>query len=222
MYLYEKNNSKIDVFLMKPNDEKIYEFKKREMSKIDEDKRVLNAITNSRKILEEDIKVYLDSDLNYQKIDRCNGTLFHELCSYELDDFEKERQNKLLEKYYNSNVAYNKQIKKVKNNKDIIYIMLLSSKYYRAKFSNDIYFISNIINLTKNLYFFEMFSLSNFDNLKDEIIIKLLDLYDFIGKVSEVDYEEIIKLNKFDLIDTEEKQIVDKLKKSEKILKLVK
>ena len=90
MYLYEREKDKINVYKMTPNDQKLAEFKKREMQAIPFNETFFRAQTNdsNRKILEDTSQLILWGRLGFSREDiiRRYTYYYHHMTNYEMTE----------------------------------------------------------------------------------------------------------------------------------------
>lgn len=167
MYLYEKDNNKINVFNFTPNKEDILNYKKKYMNKanvINDEDKVLTAYSNYAKPLEncetgdliilKSIKHELE-DRNYHRLAKCN----------EMDG---------LYNYFDGSLEGSKAIKVINDNKMYAYLLLTQNSY---QVDYQMYKMDGIINLPKKLYLLYLLENEKFSLLQGEDIKEVLKLY---------------------------------------------
>ncbi len=230
MYLFDKKGKTIEVFTLNPNNEKIEEFKRREMDRIPDNKRVLYATTNNDRVLETK-RDYIPRCLSYahnylsdsqSRLNHIN--LFHKL----LPSTDEEENSKTLEEYYTSKLTSNSNPLTIWNpfDKDIQFLLLTNPKYTKRKYRY-IFDMKGIINITSNLYNLEKLTnegINYFDKISEKELAQIISLYNFKkDPISEINLEEINKMENFEIPTSPLfNEINSRIKSSSKALKLIK
>lgn len=219
MYLHDKNNEQINIYSLIPNKKKIYEYKKEKMEKIPFEKRVFTAKTNDYHCLEILRDYIWDIDLQNEKSKLYGECAYHKLISYNtLNKIEK--QEILLEKYYNNDMTHSGKIFKIyrsRKNYDINNLLLCEPYYKEEIYSEGVYSMEDIINIPDSLYNFEMFDRKKFNLIKHENFEELLKLYD-INLMTTFNINDAEKIYSFEI---KHEDLVN-LDNSKKILKFIK
>lgn len=181
MYLYSKDDDKINVFSLNPKEDLIEQYKKEEMLKIPEEKRVLKAVTNV------DINPLTNfnhgqmvpmSELNFNKwiwFIKC----YHELKSYGKN--EQYKAKKVLEDFYKEMINYKICISPL-DDFSFIYFMITKNYY------NDIPsflvgvekgIMEGIIQIPESLYVLQNVYFGNGKALEHYKIDEHVDFFDF-------------------------------------------
>lgn len=189
MLLYDRKDSSIDVYTMRPNNEKIREYKK---NVLEEDNLFYSFKTNYYEIItifkrKKEFKI-LNID-NYFKIEKM----------VDINDYDKDIQNKIIEDYIDGKYTFICPKKTFLINRDNyfdkkIYYFLESQRIRRKTLNkNRIYEIKNILNLPKKLYLLQLLEQGRFKELENEDIDDLLELFDisFSKNISTTDFNNI-------------------------------
>lgn len=224
MYLYDKNDDKIEIYSLNPDCVKVNNYKREQMEEIPLDKRIVKALTNDIRYLENVNNRVNYSRLNYEYSGLWEDSFYHELKAYGMTNDEKSRQAGLLEKYYTKNDLFGNKVLEVSFSldKDINYLLLTKSYYERKIKENDDYVMDNIINIPKSLYLYELFNRGNFELIDNESLNEILSLYNFSGPIANFSNEELRMLDKFELTTESESSVERKVLKSQKVLSLIK
>lgn len=236
MYLYDKNDDKIEVYSMEPNKEKIYKFKKDQMESMPVDERILKAVTNGRPVLEKFYSDYECVYYNHVYYERKEifKKVFHNLTPYILTNNELIRQEKILEKYYQYPNAFlgEKLITlemyiNANQYKAIKYLLLTKRNYDYTNGKSDFKIMDDIILLNKKLYLLELILRGEFERINKEEIEDFLEqfsLFDFSNKpIKTLDINELKKADEINLCNHSlENQALIRVEKSQKVLKYIK
>ena len=227
MYLYDINKDKIDVYEMSPWSDKIAEFKKNEMEKVPFEQRVLRASTNYEHELEKNDRPISYDKLQYKTYGVWGGTFYHNVVSYQMSDYEKERQAQLLNEYYTGHIDSSKIALIEKHNKEedrdeIVKYLLLTDTYH---YDHGEYVMNDIISIPKSLYLLNLLEQGKFYNydIEHEDISRQLETFDISkNPVWSLSLKELSDIYQFELLPGQYYNVVEKAEKTQKILQKIK
>lgn len=227
MFLYDRNEKNIEVYSLSPNEKAIYDYKKKQMETVPEEKRVLYASGNIKVLETENDYVKFD-ELNSNYDDFYDFSYFHSLDSYKMTEYEKARQVQLLERYYKQiypnkvlhirpfSVDEAKELMKNDLNELLLLEDYIENDYGRG------YIMNNIINIPNSLYYLENFIAKKFDKINNNELNTILKLYDFEGSVATFDYDNLRRLEQFEIVNNIITDVDNKVESSTKVLSLIK
>ncbi len=204
-----------------PNKDKMYKFKKSEMSTIDPKERLLIATTNIYPETDKYNLVNSNNTVQLENINFYNGIEYHELTNDSYID------NDILNNYYLKRTQFGKllEIKDYNNSKlnthekSIYKYITFRNNYFRTIKEPEKYQLRNIINLTEKLFYLEnLLSLGRVNkDIKDirrpndDVLEELLSLFDLIS----IDALEYDRCNSFQVNNRTKDKILE-LKKPSK------
>lgn len=216
MYLYDKHENKLDLYLLKPLETQLCEYRKQEMKKIPGDATIFTATTasgfGSYKIFElyED---KLDSEL--LPIENVNGN-YHKLEPDFLVNMY-ETKEMLLSFYYYGYLKDNR-IAKIQDLKKIRYFLLNQTKYMSG---NGVDVIKGIIEIPESLYLLSLIEQEKFSLIGNKDVSDQLNLFK-IEQLKEFDLETLEKMDVMGIFPDNYSNIVKKAENDSHILKLIK
>lgn len=162
MYLYKNNNNKIDVYLFKPIEDMIKDYRFDEMTKIPKEERVYRAITNDMDFPLDRGKIVNTECLNIEDLSYVKGRFtFHTIENYSY--FKDYGYYSALDKYYKTG-CLQAHLLKVNYEGEIKNFLLTDDHYCRDR---DIYEMESIINLSEKLKILYYLETGNFDKITD-------------------------------------------------------
>ena len=204
-----------------PNKDKMYNFKKSEMSTIDPKERLLIATTNIYPETDKYNLVNSNNTVQLENINFYNGIEYHELTNDSYID------NDILNNYYLKRTQFGKllEIKDYNNSKydiheeSIYKYITFRNNYFRTIKEPEKYQLRNIINLTEKLFYLEnLLSLGRVNKdirdirrPNDDVLEELLSLFDLIS----IDALEYDRCNSFQVNNRTKDKILE-LKKPSK------
>ena len=222
MYLYEKEDGKVNVYEMKQDKDAFRKYRKKEMKKIPEGKEILCATTH-----------YIDGDIPY--LDRICYTELAE-CSYWdihgpnvygsensllVSQNSDEQKDILLKKFYDGEFKNSSILKLTYQICDSRYLLLTdkkTEKYARRGIAK----MDNIIEIPKSLYMLQMLESKNFKKIKNEDLNELLALYE-ISYANQIYFDELLKAEKYGIcLDGFCNRIQEVVKQDEAMVKKIK
>ena len=186
MYLFRETTDNIETFMIKPNLERVKQFKTNEMEKFPCEGRFLKALGNTNALDAQ------PTFLNWNFLLECGGDSrlsgsFHTLRGYDFTEEEEKRQEKLLADYYRG-CFDDRRVVKIKPyggyKKEIYGIpkdaeCLLLTRDYEIR---NLFTMDYIIVLTKPLYLYELiiraFNEHDYKSIIDQDISSQLQLFD--------------------------------------------
>jgi len=177
MYLYDSNKKEIKVYVFRPKDfgQDLIDFKKEEMKKIDESRRVIKVITNVK-----DFPLHRDnlkSEINYNDINYVNKKFFRKIYHYvenykSIYDYD---YYSTLDAFYDG-IYVHSPIITVKKDKTSENWIMTQASYLMDR---DNYVLDGIINIPNTLRELRELEAGNFSNLTNEQIKKYSELFIF-------------------------------------------
>ena len=250
LFVEEANTITVHEFL--PNHQKVVDFKKREINSIPVNERVLRAERNSLGIsIEKDnlknslLNLIYKQNKESKLIDEA---IFHRIASSELDENTKKRllENYIYEddhtyyphKIYPSYIDLDEKRKKQFNSFQFINDndkeILRKVKYYitrgyeyKKDESKGIEYLEGIINSTENLYLYHLLLNEKYNDLEGKDVTNQFNLF-WLKEQSKFDKKQVRELDNnlrncgIRLERTNYELLMDKVKRSEKVLKLIK
>ena len=210
MYLYEmdKDKNKINVFELKEIKDKLFEFKRKEMEKLDRCNIVYEMLSNNFEDISmvKDIEYFNDEHFIYKKnyifkhftglkLNSLNyflgnefiiDGLIYQLCSGNFDNY-----------YYDVKKVYNGKKDNINNYLLVTNPNVIKSNTNFLKPESFKYKISNLISIPESIYFLRQINISEFDTIIDKNIDEQLSLYEFNEQpIKQLDLETIKFVNK--------------------------
>lgn len=197
-----ENQKTIDIFSMTPK-KGIRKYKESELEKIPYEQRLLEASTNYEKLLENEGNEVRSYNIFYDSSDMCGGGLYHSLeVARELKDDYKKMCDKLTNDYLGGRLKY-ADAKRIdyglsiltNKRKPDINSILITDGYKQGEFRNGVYIMSNILNLTRKLFFLQLLENGQFEYFKDKEVDEQLDLFVFkkIASIGISNFDDLIK-----------------------------
>lgn len=216
MYLYNKKESKLEVFCLNPQREQVCEYRKQQMKKIPEEESVFKAVTNEGITGYEIFSLYENRfDSQLIPIENANGS-YHKL---ELDSLDNmfQRKEVLLDAYYLGNFI-DRKIARIQDLKRIRYFLLNQTKYTSH---NGMRELRGIIEIPQSLYLLSLIEQEKFSLIGNNDISEQLDLFQ-LEKLRELDLRSIERLYGMGIFQGDFSNIIRKAQNDEHILKLIK
>ena len=171
MHLFEKNGTEINIYEMKADNKRLFDYKQKEMTQLPLDERILRAVAKNpgAKLLQYEKDYYLFRDLNGGPHGIYGN---HTLDKYSMTEQEIARQAKLLKEYYNGKFRYS-DIREIYDYDEserklkIIKYWLLTQGFYHTRDSQRPT-MDNIIQLPKSLYLLYLLEKGNFHKISDQ------------------------------------------------------
>lgn len=233
MYLYEKQEDKVEIYSLFPNMDKVFNYRKDYIELIPEEERMFKAVGRNNMALCSgkmiDFNGFSHNSITTITSDKLNKNSswltgnHHHLLTYDRVGCEIKRQEQIIDKFCSGKI---KSIGMVlvtdKKVRDYVKYLIMTSYYYVRNDQEST--MSNIISIPKELFSLEwcMFG-GNMDALDDNEFSKVVKLFDFsIEPVDIFSYEDVIKYRDYGLIDDRSETIISRIEdfslKSEKTL----
>lgn len=213
MYLYKKNNNKIIIYNLIPNNKKIYEYRLEQMKQIPEENRIIRGVTGMGIERYEIFKNY-ENKFNNEiiPIENANGQ-YHILEPTHLNSKDKE---KLLKSYYNGDLK-DKKIARLWDKK--IRYFLLNQLQYRYYFEKVV--LEEIIEIPESLYLLSLIEQELFSLIENKDIKEQLSLFN-LEQIQKMDLETIERIDYIGIAPGCYSKTIQKIENDTHILKLLK
>lgn len=214
MFLYDKKENSIDVYLVKPEDN-VAKYRKIELEKIPEPFQVMKAQTRIDTIGQipsfEKSEVF-DKILPIERVENRNLKYgYHHL----LSDYENYH---LVNDYINGEYT-DKPIIRVQGG-DIDFYLITQEKYFHNPNNEYKRTMHGIIKIPESLYLLQLFQQEEFSFLSDKSISELLSLFS-VSYTDEISLEELGKMDKYGIAPYAYQNVLDKANKDSQVLKFV-
>jgi len=202
MYLYDNDGEFVYVYELVPKEEKIKEYKRKEIEKISEDKRLWTSVASSidNQIFNGNVDFIADAKLD-SYIPYYNGVSSHKMIS-------QDYNNEIIDNYCNQLDSFGRPIKIIKGKGDSnlpSYFIITKNGYM---LDGKEYVMKDIITIPESLYNLELLLSKRYDLIKDinELCEQLL-LFDVI-EVNRIDIKLLHAMRDYGMIPSEN---IDKL-----------
>lgn len=214
MFLYDKHDENIDVFLLLRKEQSIKDYRKEQMETIPLKERCMytkEIVSNPNSI-----PVLLRKDLDLITMEELTGN--NKALEYN-DDMED--CSDLLQHFYN-NEYVNSHVARVELKAKLMYL-LIASNYIISKKENGklIMKVEDIINLPKSLYLLQLLEQEKFSLIAGEDLSEQLDLFDFCY-VNNISLKELQKTDACGITKGAYLKTINKSNNDKYILQLLK
>ena len=202
MYLYDNDGKFLCVYELIPKMEKIKEYKRKEIEKISEDKRLWSSLSSSvdNQIFSSDVDFISDTKLDFYT-PYYNGVSSHKLVS-------QDYNNDIIDSYSNRVDSFGRPIKIIKRNGESklpSYYITIKNNYDKEQ---DSYVMRDIIAIPESLYNLELLLSKRYDLIKDiNELYEQLDLFE-IKEVNRIEVKLLHAMRDYGMMPSEN---IDKL-----------
>ena len=187
MKLYKKENGKIKVYTLFPNEEEIIKYKKGEMNNIPKEEQVCKAVT---RVGHYGYPVFLEHEDEFDtftfSMDDVNG-IYHKL----LNEENAYERNFYLEQYYNAKYL-DGRVAKVMDLNLMKYFLLKQLDYRHVLYDKNVN--AGIIQVPESLYLLHLIETEKFSLLGDKDVSEQLNMFKVYFD-HEIDIHTIGKMN---------------------------
>lgn len=202
MYLYDNDGKFLCVYELVPKMEKIKEYKRKEIEKISEDKRIWCSVSSSvdNQIFSSDVDFISDTKLDFYT-PYYNGVSSHKLVP-------QDYNNEIIDNYSNRVESFGRPIKIIKGtgeSKLPSYYIITRNDYDKEEGS---YVMKDIIAIPKSLYNLELLLNKRYDLIKDiNELYEQLSLFE-IKEVNRIEVKLLHAMRDYGMMPSEN---IDKL-----------
>lgn len=182
MYLYDNDGEFVCIYELIAKEDKIREYKRKEMEKVPEDNRIWTSVASSidDRVFITKLDMIPSSKLEFY-IPYVSGVSSHELLPQNSD-------KNVIDEYYNSCSSFGRvlKVKKGRTNNLPEYFIVTKDNYIK---DNDSHIMKDIIGVPESLYLLELLLSKRYDLIKDITdVAEQLDLFE-VREVSRINIQ---------------------------------